>query len=148
MPDEILTEVSDHVLVITINRPAAKNAIDGAVAEGLVDALAQLDSTEDLFVGVVTGAGLPSFIAYGVYVGEVVAPLMLLLGYWTRVGGLIIVINMLVAIGLVHMGQLATLAGTGGWALELQGIFLGTALAIMLLGAGRYSLGGSGGRWN
>lgn len=99
-------------------------------------------------LGVVTGAGLPSFIAYGVYVGEVVAPLMLLLGYWTRVGGLIIVINMLVAIGLVHMGQLATLAGTGGWALELQGIFLGTALAIMLLGAGRYSLGGSGGRWN
>ena len=98
-------------------------------------------------LGVVTGAGLPSFIAYGVYVGEVVAPL-LLLGYWTRVGGLIIVINMLVAIGLVHMGQLATLAGTGGWALELQGIFLGTALAIMLLGAGRYSLGGSGGRWN
>ena len=99
-------------------------------------------------LGVVTGAGLPSFIAYGVYVGEVVAPLLLLLGYWTRVGGLIIVINMLVAIGLVHMGQLATLAGTGGWALELQGIFLGTALAIMLLGAGRYSLGGSGGRWN
>lgn len=98
-------------------------------------------------LGVVTGAGLPSFIAYGVYVGEVVAPL-LLLGYWTRVGGLIIVINMLVAIGLVHMGQLATLAGTGGWALELQGMFLGTALAIMLLGAGRYSLGGSGGRWN
>ncbi|MGN6707119.1 MAG: DoxX family protein [Rhodanobacter sp.] len=99
-------------------------------------------------LGVVTGAGLPSFIAYGVYVGEVVAPLMLLLGYWTRVGGLIVVINMLVAIGLVHMGQLATLAGTGGWALELQGMFLGTALAIMLLGAGRYSLGGSGGRWN
>ena len=99
-------------------------------------------------LGVVTGAGLPSFIAYGVCVGEVVAPLMLLLGYWTLVGGLIIVINMLVAIGLVHMGQLATLADTGGWALELQGMYFGTALAIMLLGAGRYSLGGSGGRWN
>lgn len=99
-------------------------------------------------IGVVTGAGLPSFLAYGVYVGEVVAPLMLLLGYWTRVGALIVVINMLVAIGLVHMGQLATLADTGGWALELQGMFLGTALAIMLLGAGRYSFGGSGGRWN
>jgi putative oxidoreductase len=99
-------------------------------------------------VSVVTAADLPSFLAYGVYVGEVIAPLLLLLGYWTRVGALIIVINMLVAIGLVHLSQFATLADTGGWALELQGMFLGTALAIMLLGAGRYSLGGSHGRWN
>ena len=75
-------------------------------------------------------------------------PLLLLLGYWTRVGALIIAINMLVAIGLVHLGQFATLADTGGWALELQGMFFGTALAIMLLGAGRYGLGGSHGRWN
>lgn len=99
-------------------------------------------------IGVVTGAGLPSFLAYGVYVGEVVAPLLLLLGYWTRVGALIIVINMLVAVGLVHMGQFAMLNDTGGWALELQGMFFGTALAIMLFGAGRYSLGGNNGRWN
>lgn len=99
-------------------------------------------------IGVVTGAGLPSFVAYGAYVGEVVAPLLLLVGYWTRVGALIIVVNMLFAFGLVHLAQLATLADTGGWALELQGMYLGTALAIMLLGAGRYSFGGSGGRWN
>ncbi len=99
-------------------------------------------------IGVVEGAGLPSFLAYGAYVGEVLAPILLLIGWWTRVGALIIAINMLVAIGLVHMGQLATLADTGGWALELQGMFFGTALAIMLLGAGRYSLGGSNGRWN
>lgn len=99
-------------------------------------------------IGVVTGAGLPSFLAYGVYVGEVVAPLLLLLGYWTRVGALIIVVNMIVAVGLVHLGQFATLADTGGWALELQGMFFGTALAIMLFGAGRYSFGGSNGRWN
>lgn len=99
-------------------------------------------------IGVVTGAGLPSFVAYGAYVGEVAAPILLLIGYWTRVGALIVAINMLVAIALVHLGQLATLNDTGGWALELQGMFLGTALAIMLLGAGRYSLGGASGRWN
>ena len=80
--------------------------------------------------------------------GEVVGPLQILIGYWTRVGALIIAINMLVAIGLVHLGQFATLADTGGWALELQGMFFGTALAIMLFGAGRFSLGGSNGRWN
>jgi putative oxidoreductase len=37
---------------------------------------------------------------------------------------------------------------TGGWALELQGLYLVSALAVALLGAGRYSVGGSGGRWN
>jgi putative oxidoreductase len=97
---------------------------------------------------VLAGAGLPSLLAYGVYVGEVVAPILVLIGLWARVGGLIIAINMLVAIALVHLGQLATLNDTGGWALELQGMFLGAALAILLLGAGRFSLGGSNGRWN
>ncbi|PWK85280.1 hypothetical protein [Fulvimonas soli] len=55
---------------------------------------------------------------------------------------------MLVAIALVHLGQFFTLADTGGWALELQGMYLGAALAVALLGAGRFSAGGSGGRWN
>jgi putative oxidoreductase len=99
-------------------------------------------------IGVLAGAGLPSLLAYGVYVGEVVAPILVLIGLWARVGGLIIAINMLVAIALVHLGQLATLNDTGGWALELQGMFLGAALAILLLGAGRFSIGGSNGRWN
>ena len=92
--------------------------------------------------------GLPTVLGYGVYVGEVVAPILLILGFWTRLGALIIVINMVVAIALVHLGQVATLADTGGWALELQGMFLGTALAILLLGAGRLSVGGRTGRWN
>lgn len=99
-------------------------------------------------MGVVTAAGLPSVLSYGVYVGEVVAPILLLLGLWTRLGALIVAINMIVAIALVHLGQFATLDATGGWALELQGMFFGTALAIALLGAGRFSLGGSHGRWN
>jgi len=93
-------------------------------------------------------AGLPTVIAYGVYVGEVVAPILLLLGVWTRVGALIIMINMIVALALVHLAQLTSLADTGGWALELQGMYLGAALAIALLGAGRFSMGGSNGRWN
>ncbi|HET6545676.1 MAG TPA: DoxX family protein [Rhodanobacteraceae bacterium] len=98
--------------------------------------------------GAVTGAGLPSVLAYGVYIGEVVAPVLLIIGLWTRVGALIVMINMLVAIALVHLGQIFTLNETGGWSLELQGMFLGTAVAIALLGAGRYSAGGAGGKWN
>lgn len=93
-------------------------------------------------------AGMPSFLAYGVYVGEVVAPLLLVLGLWARVGALIVAVNMVVALLLVHTSQFMSLADTGGWALELQGMYLGGAIAVLLLGAGHFSLGGAHGRWN
>jgi enoyl-CoA hydratase len=58
MSDEaILTETRDGVLIITINRPDARNAVNGAVASGMANALDQLDAEDDLRVGVVTGAG-------------------------------------------------------------------------------------------
>jgi putative oxidoreductase len=101
-----------------------------------------------MIAGIVTKAGLPEYFAYGVYVGEVIAPLLIILGFWTRLGALTIAINMVVALWLVHMGDLATISKTGGWALELQGMFLFGALAVALLGAGRFSVGGAGGRWN
>jgi putative oxidoreductase len=93
-------------------------------------------------------AGMPSFLAYGVYVGEVVAPLLLILGLWARAGALIVAVNMVVALLLVHTGQFLSLADTGGWALELQGMYLGGAIAVLLLGAGRFSVGGIQGKWN
>jgi putative oxidoreductase len=102
----------------------------------------------DYISGVVAAAGLPSFFAWGVYIGEVVAPALLVVGLLTRPAALVIAVNMLFALALAHAPQLATLNETGGWALELQGMFLGTAIAIALLGAGRYSLAGSNGRWN
>ncbi len=84
--------------------------------------------------------GLPAFLAYGVFVGEIIAPLMVLLGYQTRIGALLIVFNMLVAIALVHANELLALGRSGGWALELQGFFLFTAVAVIFLGPGRYKL--------
>lgn len=93
-------------------------------------------------------AGLPAMLGYGVYVGEVIAPLCILLGWFTRPAALIVAINMIVAVLLVHTKQLFTLSDTGGWALELQGMYFFTALAIALLGAGRYSAGGINGRYN
>lgn len=98
--------------------------------------------------GLVAKAGLPAAFGYLVYVGEVVAPLLMLLGIWTRPAALIVAINMLVAILLVHTHEIFTLTKNGGWALELQGLLLVSALTVALLGAGRYSVGGSGGRWN
>ena len=90
--------------------------------------------------GMLDKAGLPGFLAYGVYIGEVVAPLMMLLGVGARAGAAIVVANMLVALGLVHMGDLFAITKQGGWALELQGLYLFGALAVALLGAGRYSV--------
>jgi putative oxidoreductase len=114
----------------------------------LFHGVAKLIHGTDYIAGVVTAAGLPSFLAWGVYIGEVVAPALILVGLWTRIAAFVVVLNMLFALALVHGAELATLNQTGGWALELQGMFLGTAIAVALLGAGRYSLAGNNGRWN
>ena len=99
-------------------------------------------------VGLVEKAGLPGPFGYLVYVGEVLAPLLLIVGLWTRAAAAVIAINMVVAVYLVHRHELFTLSKTGGWALELQGFYFLTALAVMLLGAGRFSAGGAAGRFN
>jgi putative oxidoreductase len=103
-------------------------------------------------IGFITGMlgkiGLPSAIGYLVYVGEVVAPLLMLVGLFARGAALLIVVNMIVALLLVHTSQFFSLNDTGGWALELQGMYLGAAVAVALLGAGRYSIGGREGRFN
>jgi putative oxidoreductase len=98
--------------------------------------------------GMLTKAGLPSALGYLVYIGEVAAPLLILAGLFTRAAALVIVINMIVALLLVHTSQFFTLNETGGWALELQGMYLGAAIAVVLLGAGRYSVGGAAGPFN
>lgn len=98
--------------------------------------------------GMLAKAGLPPALGYLVYIGEVVAPLLILFGIWTRAAALVIVINMIVALLLVHTAEFFTMSKTGGWALELQGFYLASAIAVALLGAGRHSLGGVTGKWN
>lgn len=102
----------------------------------------------DPIVGLVVKARLPASVAYLVYIGEVVAPVMMIVGVWTRAAGVVIAINMVVAVMLAHAHQIFTLSKTGGWALELQGMFFFAALAVALLGAGRLSMGGINGRLN
>ncbi len=54
---EVLVEQGDRILIITINRPKAKNAVNAAVSRGLADAMDRLDGDPGLSVGVITGAG-------------------------------------------------------------------------------------------
>lgn len=114
----------------------------------LLHGLMKISSGVGGIEGMLTSQGLPAFIAYGAYLGEVVGPLLVIVGLYTRVGALLMTGSMVVAILLAHMGQLGSLNAQGGWALELQGMFLFGSLAVLFLGAGRFSLGGSGGRWN
>lgn len=53
----VLVEQRDRILIVTINRPAAKNAIDAATSRGLAAAMDRLDEDPGLSVGVITGAG-------------------------------------------------------------------------------------------
>lgn len=93
------------------------------------------------FIGsALTNIGLPAFIGYGVYIGEVLAPLMVILGVYCRLGGLLIAVNMVFAIALAHMGELFTLNQHGAWALELQGFYLLCGVVVMLMGSGRLAI--------
>jgi putative oxidoreductase len=98
--------------------------------------------------GALERAGAPGVLGYLVYLGEVVGPLLVVIGLWTRLGALMILVNMIVAVLLAHTGQLSMIARTGGYQLELQAMYLFGALAVTLLGAGRYSIGGARGRLN
>jgi len=98
--------------------------------------------------GMLAAKGLPTFLAYGAYLGEVLGPVLLVLGICTRPAALLVVVHMVVAILLAHMHELTKFAASGAWNLELQALFLFGALTIALQGAGRYSLGHAAGRYN
>ena len=106
----------------------------------LLHGLAKVSGGVGGISGMLQGIGLPATLAYGAYIGEVLAPLLVILGFYARVGAALIVVNMLFAIYLAHRDDVFMLTKQGGWALELQGMFLFTALALALIGPGRYGV--------
>jgi len=114
----------------------------------LLHGISKISSGVGGIAGMLSSHGLPGALAYLVYIGEVLAPVLLIAGIYTRPAAWIVVINMLVALWLVHTKDLFALGKSGGWALELQGMFLFAAVAVAFLGAGRFSVGGTGGRYN
>lgn len=98
--------------------------------------------------GLLAQNGLPAFIAYGVYVGEVVAPLLLILGVLTRPAALIIAFNMLMAIFLARRDAVFAVNERGGaWGIEVEAFFLFGALAVFFLGPGRFAIARGQTRW-
>ncbi len=84
--------------------------------------------------------GLPGFVAYGVYVGEVVAPLLLILGFYARFGAVLVAVNMIFAVVIAHRPEVLKISEYGGWAIELQAMYLVTAIALALMGPGRFGI--------
>ncbi|MFY9074561.1 GntR family transcriptional regulator [Malaciobacter mytili] len=88
----------------------------------------------------VTQAGLPEFIAYGVYLGEIIFPILIIIGLFTRISSLFFALTMVFAIFLAHSTDIFTLEETGGLVIELPLIYLLISISIIFIGAGKYSL--------
>lgn len=96
--------------------------------------------------GMLSAHGLPGVFAYCAYLGEFFAPVLIIAGVLPTIGGILVTINMIVAVVLVGGSRLfSTSPMTGGYALELEAFYLFGGVAVIFLGAGRFSLGG--GRW-
>ena len=91
--------------------------------------------------GLLSRAGLPFFIGYGVFIGEIIAPMLIIIGYRSRIAALAVVFNMLMAVLLVFREQLFTLKDAGGgWIIELEALFFACALALFFTGGGKYAV--------
>lgn len=142
----VMTHEAPARLTVPVAAPRRAPALDDLgklllrVALGaliLLHGIAKIRNGIDPIIDAVANAGLPPLLAYGVFVGEVLAPLFLIAGVWTRAAALVVALNMAAAIALMHAADVATLSRTGGWAIELQALYLAAALAVALLGAGR-----------
>lgn len=83
---------------------------------------------------------LPAFLSYGVYIGEIIVPILLILGIRTRMAALILAFNMIIALVLAHSNDVFSVSQHGGWAIELQALYLLGSIALYFTGGGKLSL--------
>ena len=108
----------------------------------LVGALIMLHGFGNLFSGytfitqVLDQAGIPGFFAFGAFIGEIIAPIFLIIGFRTRLASLTIAATMFIAVILVHGAEVFALNQFGGWAIELQAFYFFGAVALFFSGAG------------
>lgn len=106
----------------------------------LFHGIANLTSNYSFIKSLLKGIGVPEFIAYAVFIGEIIAPILIIVGWRTRLASLILAFNMLIAILMAHTAHIFTLNQYGGWGIELQGLYLFGAMVIYFLGAGKYAI--------
>ena len=106
----------------------------------LTHGVSKLTGGVDWMDDMLTASGLPVFFKYGAYVGEVIAPALVILGCYTRAGAWLIAVNMLFAIGIAHWGEMFAITENGALAIEKQYLYMFSAIALALIGPGRYAI--------
>jgi putative oxidoreductase len=84
--------------------------------------------------------GLPGFVSYGAYVAEIIAPILLFIGAYTRLAALTIAFDMMTAIALAQHRLIFHVNGGGGWGIETEAMIFFDAVVLALAGGGRYVL--------
>jgi len=84
--------------------------------------------------------GIPSFLAYGVYLGEIIAPLMLILGIKVRVAAVLIIGTMITAIFMAHSGDIFSINKYGAWAIELPMFYILASISVLLSGNDKFCI--------
>lgn len=84
--------------------------------------------------------GIPAIVGYGVYIGEVIAPVLLVLGILCRLSSLAILGTMFVAWLLVGVNKTFQLNAVGAWAIEDLLLYAAMAVVVLFLGCGKYSV--------
>jgi putative oxidoreductase len=113
----------------------------------LLHGIAKISKGVGGIINMLESKGLPDFIAYGVYIGEIIAPILIIIGYRTRFAAAIFVLNMLVILFLAHSDDIFKLNQHGAWQVELIGLYLFGALALYFTGGGKYAVSSSN-KWD
>lgn len=90
--------------------------------------------------GMLAEIGMPGFLSYGVHLGETIAPILMIIGYRTKLASLVFTSVMVVAFGMAHMENFFALGKSGAWAHETIALFLFGGLGLTFTGAGKYAL--------
>ena len=96
-------------------------------------------------IGILVANGIPGFFMYFGYVSEVLAPILIVLGLFTRLSALTVILTMLVVF-YVLPGPFFALTSFGSWNKELQLLFLAIGVALFFMGTGRYRVYDTGSR--
>lgn len=106
----------------------------------LFHGIANMNSNYAFIKGLLEGVGIPSFLAYGVFIGEIIAPILIILGFRARLASLALAFSLFIAILLAHSSDIFSLNQFGGWGIELPALYLFGATTIFFTGAGKYVL--------
>lgn len=102
--------------------------------------ISKLGGSLDFIKGLLANFHLPEFIAYGVFVGEIIVPILIIIGFKTCWASLIFIANMFFIILLAHAKDIFAFSSVGGFELETVYLYMFGALSLVFLGGGKYSV--------